>query len=141
MRTNRGVTLLEVMYVIAIAGLCMALCFGARGCPVGCNDSYSEGERVGVVTKISHKGWQNKTWEGEMNLGGMVSNSQGHLETNVWHFTIPDEDEASLKLLQEAQRTQKPVIVKYNEWMIRPGCQTDSGYMVQSAEYVKSGGK
>jgi len=76
-----------------------------------------------------------------MNLGGMVSNSQGHLETNVWHFTIPDEDETSLKLLQEAQRTQKPVIVKYKEWMIRPGCQTDSGYMVQSAEYVKPGGK
>ena len=141
MRTNRGVTLLEVIYTIMIVGICLALCFGTRGCPVGCNDSYSEGERVGVVTKISHKGWQNKTWEGEMNLGGMVSNSQGHLETNVWHFTIPDEDETSLKLLQEAQRTQKPVIVKYKEWMIRPGCQTDSGYMVQSAEYVKSGGK
>jgi hypothetical protein len=67
----------------------------------------------------------------------MTANSQGHLETNVWRFTVPDEDEASLKLLQEAQRTQKPVIVKYKEWMIRPGCQTDSGYIVQGVEYVK----
>lgn len=138
MKNNRGTSLTEVLTLITIAGICLALCFGARGCPVGCNDSYSEGERVGIVTKISHKGWQNKTWEGQLNLGGLTSNAQGHLETNVWAFTIPDEDEASLKILQEAQRTQKPVVIRYKEWMIRPGCQTDSGYIVQGAEFVKS---
>jgi hypothetical protein len=30
--------------------------------------SYSTGERVGVVQKISNKGWICKTWEGELNM-------------------------------------------------------------------------
>ena len=32
------------------------------------NWSYSSGERVGVVQKISNKGWICKTWEGELNM-------------------------------------------------------------------------
>lgn len=139
MKMKRGVTLVEVLLVISIMAIMIALVFGkSGGCLVGCNDSYSEGERVGIVTKLSHKGWQNKTWEGQMNLGGMVTNSQGHQETNVWAFTVPEEDETTLKLLQEAQRTQKAVIIRYKEWQVRPGCQTDSGYIVQGAEYVKT---
>jgi prepilin-type N-terminal cleavage/methylation domain-containing protein len=136
---RRGVTLLEILIVITIIGILASLLFGARGgCIIGCNSDYSEGERVGVVTKLSLKGWNYKTWEGEMNLGGLAANSQGQLEANVWHFTVPEGDEDSLKLIKEAQRTQKPVIIKYKQWMIRPGCQTDSGYIVQGAEYVKT---
>ena len=30
--------------------------------------SYSEGERVGMVQKLSRKGWICKTWEGELNM-------------------------------------------------------------------------
>lgn len=30
--------------------------------------SYSEGERVGMVQKLSKKGWICKTWEGELNM-------------------------------------------------------------------------
>jgi hypothetical protein len=30
--------------------------------------SYSTGERVGIVQKLSNKGWICKTWEGELNM-------------------------------------------------------------------------
>lgn len=30
--------------------------------------SYSTGERVGIVQKLSNKGWVCKTWEGELNM-------------------------------------------------------------------------
>lgn len=138
MKTNRGFTLAEILIVICILGLILSLIVGKGGCLIGCNDSYSEGERVGIVTKLSLKGFQYKTWEGEMNLGGLASNSEGRLEANIWAFTIPDESKESLMIIQEAQRTQKPVVIRYKEWMIRPRCTTDSGYMVQSVEYVKS---
>lgn len=138
---NRGFTLVELMVVICIIGICLALIFGSGGCFVGCNADYSEGERVGTVIKLSHKGWQYKTWEGELNLGGLAQNSQGQLEANVWEFTVPETDEATLKFIQEAQRSQKPVIIKYKQWMIRPRTETDSGYIVQGAEYVKSSEK
>lgn len=134
-----GFTLVELLTVIAILAILASLLLSAKGgCMIGCNSDYSEGERVGIVTKLSYKGWNYKTWEGQMNLGGMVAGSKGNLETNVWNFTIPDADEEILKLIKEAQRTQKPVIIKYKEWMVRPGCQTDSGYIVQSAEFVKT---
>lgn len=138
MKTNRGFTLIELVIVIVVMTFFLALIVGQGGCLIGCNDSYSEGERVGIVTKLSHKGWQYKTWEGEMNLGGLASNSEGHLEANIWAFTIPDEDEKTLKLIQDAQRMQKPIVIRYKQWMIKPRCTTDSGYMVQSAEYVKA---
>lgn len=138
MKTNRGFTLIETMITICIVGFFLAMLVGQGGCLVGCNDSYSDGDRVGIVTKLSHKGWQYKTWEGEMNLGGLASNGEGHLEATTWAFTIPDEDEKSLKLIQEAQRSQKPVVIHYKQWMVRPRCTTDSGYMVQGVEYVKT---
>ncbi len=137
---NERISLVKIFTATTIMGLMGALILGRGGCLIGCNPDYSEGERVGIVTKLSRKGWQYKTWEGEMNLGGLTSGADGKLETNVWKFTIPDEDEASLKLLQEAQRSQRAVIVRYKEWQFHPMTQTDSGYIVQGAEYVKEKG-
>lgn len=130
-------TLIELIVWISIIGIFGAILLSGKGCLIGCNSDYSEGERVGIVTKLSIKGWQYKTWEGEMNLGGLAAKANGQLEANVWKFTVPKEDDATLNLLQNAQRTQKPVIIRYKQWMLRPVTQTDSGYIVQSAEYVK----
>lgn len=35
---------------------------------VSLNISYSNGERVGYIQKISNKGWACKTWEGELSM-------------------------------------------------------------------------
>lgn len=139
MRRVDGKSLIEVLVIMTIAGILFALAFGGcRGCIIGCNDGYSEGERTGIVTKLSYKGFGYKTWEGEMNLGGLASDAKGNLQANIWQFTVPVEDEDSRKFIQEAQRTQKPVVIRYKEWMIRPVRETDSGYMVQSVEFVKA---
>jgi len=48
--------------------------------------SFSNGERVGYVQKISRKGWVCKTWEGELamvNMPGAVS--------QIFLFTVPDD--------------------------------------------------
>ncbi len=48
--------------------------------------SFSNGERVGYVQKISRKGWVCKTWEGELamvNMPGAVS--------QIFPFTVPDD--------------------------------------------------
>jgi hypothetical protein len=51
--------------------------------------SYSTGERVGVVQKISNKGWLCKTWEGELNMvilpGGIPEK---------FYFTVWNEETA-----------------------------------------------
>jgi hypothetical protein len=52
--------------------------------------SYSSGERVGIVQKISKKGWVCKTWEGELN---MVMLPGGIPEK--FYFTVWDEGVAA----------------------------------------------
>ena len=95
----------------------------------GCSEHYSDGERSGVVTKFSHKGIFVKTWEGEMNLGGAVPGGKGGwLVSNIWEFTV--QDGSLVSKLQEAQRSGKPITVKYNEWLIGPAFRTDSGYYI-----------
>lgn len=85
-------------------------------------DDYSDGERVGVVTKMSHKGIFFKSWEGEMLQEGMqkVSNSDGKVNyvPNVFQFSVKDGDVA--KEMENAMVSSKPVSVKYNQWLIKP---------------------
>jgi hypothetical protein len=47
--------------------------------------SYSSGERVGYVRKLSKKGWICKTWEGQLSLVSIPGTS---LET--FYFTVRD---------------------------------------------------
>jgi hypothetical protein len=48
--------------------------------------SYSRGERVGYVRKLSLKGWVCKTWEGQLSLVSIPGTS---LET--FYFTVRDD--------------------------------------------------
>jgi hypothetical protein len=58
---QRGYLALIIILVIAIAAV-------AAWVWVALTWSYSEGERVGMVQKLSKKGWICKTWEGELNM-------------------------------------------------------------------------
>ena len=94
----------------------------------GCVPDYSEGERTGLVTKISKKGFIWKTWECHMNLGGVVPGGKdGAMIPNVWFFTV--ENEEVLAALQVAQTSQKPVTIRYSEWLFKPVPRTETGYM------------
>jgi hypothetical protein len=48
--------------------------------------SYSTGERVGFVQKISKKGWLCKTNEGELAMVNVVGQ-----QAEIFNFTVPDE--------------------------------------------------
>jgi hypothetical protein len=48
--------------------------------------SYSSGERVGYVQKLSTKGWICKTWEGELSMVSMPGTSP-----EKFYFTVRDD--------------------------------------------------
>ena len=93
-----------------------------------CSWTYSEGTRSGNLIKVSHKGVLFKTFEGDLNLGG-VRMIEG-LEGNIWSFTILDD-----KLISRIKEYEgKRVKVFYKErYKIMPW-QGDTNYIVVNIE-------
>ena len=54
------------------------------------NWTYSKGSRSGYIVKITKKGVIWKTFEGQLNLGGVQTDAeQGGLMGNIWDFSVP----------------------------------------------------
>lgn len=124
-RFKFGFTLIELMVISAIIGILGAMVLGAVG---GC--SVSDGTRTGSITKFSNKGIINKSWEGEMVMGGVRGNSNGGVVANVWHFTI--QDKSLIPLATKAVEEGIPVSVKYSQSLIANPLTRDTTYLVTS---------
>jgi hypothetical protein len=91
--------------------------------------SYSEGERVGYVQKLSRKGWLCKTWEGELAMVTMPG-------------AIPEKFYFSVRsdaIAEQLNRTLgKRVELKYQQ---HPGvptsCFGETDYFVSEAKAVE----
>jgi hypothetical protein len=87
-----------------------------------CAPNYSEGSRLGVVTKLSHKGLIWKSWECSLNQGGTktTSDEKGNsmVVANAIDFNVSDP--TVIAKLQEAMNSGKRVEVSYRQWAIAP---------------------
>ncbi len=96
-----------------------------------CMPNYSEGSRVGVITKLSYKGIIFKSWEGSINQGGTKEifdkNGKSQIVANAIDFNV--QDSAVIEKLKTAYRTGKNVEILYKQWLIKPITQ-DSRYVV-----------
>lgn len=91
---------------------------------VACAPDYSNGSRVGVVTKLSEKGLIWKSWEGEMNMGGMRTLKQevGDVESttavvNAFTFNV---DPMAVPKVQAALSSGQRVELLYRQWAVSP---------------------
>lgn len=110
-----------------IAMLLMAFMF------IGCGSNYSNGDRVGTISKFSKKGLLMKSWEGQMVLGGLVSNGDGGMNANTFNFTVTDPD--VVEKIQTYMDSGFTVKVTYNEWLVSPPSM-ESGYEVTNVSKV-----
>ena len=96
-----------------------------------CGQNYSNGSRVGVVNKLSHKGLVFKSWEGEMNLGGFRNKTDDNGNTSVVAntFAFNVQDEEVVKRINESMRKGERVELVYQQWFINPFTQ-DSDYTI-----------
>ena len=133
-RNNRksGFTLIELLVAIVFAVVTIGIFAAAVGNVVGTSD----GKRVGVLTKFSYKGLIIKSYEGELNMGGVRNNvnSKGerNVVANVWEFSCSNPQMAE-KL---ENLVGKEVIIKYHESFA--GLQRDTRYDVVSVEEVNN---
>jgi len=88
--------------------------------------SYSDGERVGVLQKLSRKGWLCKTYEGEIAMYIVTG-----VAPQIWSFTVPDEKVAETLNKSLGQRVR----LHYNEHRGVPSsCFGDTPYFVDRGE-------
>jgi hypothetical protein len=91
--------------------------------------SYSEGERVGYVQKLSKKGWVCKTWEGELAMVTMP----GAIPEKFYFSVRSDAVAAQLN-----RSLGRRVSLKYTQHLGLPtSCFGDTEYFVSEAAVVE----
>jgi flagellar basal body-associated protein FliL len=100
--------------------------------------NYSEGDRVGIITKFSKKGIIFKSWEGELVMGGFRNtadaNGSNVMTANIFKFSVKDDNVA--KQVQKAMENGKTVELHYEESMWKPIDQSTS-YEVTEIKILK----
>ena len=95
--------------------------------------TYSEGNRAGRLIKFSHKGYLFKTYEGELNLGGINSVNGGVLVNNMWDFSVTDKTVADSLLKLEG----RDINLHYKEKMSALFWRGDTRYIVDRVVQVR----
>ncbi len=91
--------------------------------------SYSEGQRSGVLQKLSRRGWICKTWEGELAM-----TTQPGVAPVIWSFSV--RNEAAVRQLSTA--IGRPLVLYYQEHQgIPTTCFGDTRYFVDSLRLVR----
>jgi hypothetical protein len=115
------------------------LCGGVGGCTAITNNwQTSEGDRVGMVNKISKKGIFWKTYEGQMALEGVASggNSVG---ANTWDFSIDnylatEKQEDYTNQLRRVMDSGQKVKIHYKEMLCTFPWRSGSGVLIESIQ-------
>lgn len=90
--------------------------------------TYSEGYRAGLLQKISYKGNLFKTYEGEMILSSIQSNTNVTIASEKFFFSVTDKEVA----LQLEKVQGKSVVVHYCEKNGTLPWKGESTYFVDS---------
>ena len=98
--------------------------------------NYSSGFRAGVPTKLSKKGVIIKTYEGQMNIGGLTNSNEGVIPTQ-WDFTIRASADSVVDKLNQAILEGDRVKLMYNQKYVRFPWLGDTEYFVYDVEILK----
>jgi hypothetical protein len=96
--------------------------------------TYSEGNRAGRLIKFSKQGFMFKTYEGEMNLGGVTNAANNSMMMNyMWDFSVTNQAVADSLLKLEG----KEISVHYKEKMAKLPWRGDTKYIVDRIVEVR----
>lgn len=94
---------------------------------------YSDGYRDGTLIKFSRKGYVFKTYEGEINQGGIANPAPGTAMANqIWSFSVKD-DAVAEKLNKMGGKVVRLHYKQFNKTLPWVG---ETNYIVDEAEEV-----
>jgi hypothetical protein len=112
-----------LLFILVIASVIMYFVF---------NYTYSEGSRAGVLIKFSRKGYLFKTYEGELNLGG-VGNIPNTAQFNqIWVFSVNDGSVADTLMKLEGHK----VALHYREIVKAMPWKGETNHFVTGVEVL-----
>lgn len=98
-----------------------------------CGMTYSDGTRSGVLTKVSRKGYIFKTYEGEINIGGINQGEGTIIPLTIFKFsTTKKQIYDSLEVYQG-----RKVVLKYRQVIKNLVWQGETDYFVEHVSLVK----
>ncbi len=106
----------------------------------GCGQ-YSSGERAGEITKFSKKGLIWKTWEGEMNLGGMRATDSGAV-SNLFQFSLDNSNKYNVdnnQMITEIQfcmSTGRRCRLHYEQEVLTAPWRADTQYIITKVDIL-----
>jgi hypothetical protein len=90
----------------------------------------SEGERAGVITKLSRKGYVIKTWEGEM-----VQGSFQVMTSTVWTFSVADRE--AVEKIRKAMESGKRVSASYRQYILKNPLRGETDYFITDVKVIE----
>jgi hypothetical protein len=94
---------------------------------------FSEGTRTGVLQKLSHKGYVLKTWEGELQMRGVITPQDGapmNMGGNIWQFSVGRGEDAVVQALQAAEAKGSRVTLHYTQYSRQFSWRGETAYFV-----------
>ena len=98
--------------------------------------TYSQGVRAGVPVKFSRKGVIFKTYEGDLNVGGLTNSSEGAIPT-TWEFSVARSDTDVHRDLTRAMQENRRVKLLYREKYVQLFFLGDTRYFVYEVEILE----
>ncbi len=96
--------------------------------------TYSEGTRAGQLIKFSKKGVIFKTYEGELNMGGLrTGDAKDGLEGNLWNFSVLDESVITDLENAEGKRVKLSYKQRYKAFV----WQGETDYFIVKVEVIE----
>lgn len=95
--------------------------------------TYSEGNRAGVLIKFSHKGYVFKTYEGELNIGGLGNVPNTAQGNQIWYFSVKDKAMADKLMTLEGRK----VSLHYKEIVKAMPWEGETNHFVVGAEEIQ----
>ncbi len=96
--------------------------------------TFSDGERAGTVIKMSRKGFVFKTYEGELNLGMVLSDNSGASVSNLWDFSVPASNREVLDKLDTAMARGHRAKLYYRQMYAKAPWRGETEYLIYKVE-------
>ena len=119
---KKALLLFTLLFVLALTGTYFYF-----------NYTYSDGSRAGMLVKFSEKGYIFKTFEGDLNLGGINPLPGNTIANNIWKFSVKDDSIGELLKSKEGQILR----LHYREKIRNLPWQGDTKFFVDGVDSVK----